>query len=156
MANVRIYSKWDQQGTWNGPWATSTASYAVNSSLVPVSSHAERLAWKEAWPDKFRKHINDSLTFFPDTRTYEIKIWVDQQICPSCQKWMIINVISDLKQLKDYISRQPNPRNLPCKVNLWAEVRRQGTDNKIQVHRDTVWPGNIGFCEKYSDMPSVY
>ena len=77
-----------------------------------------------------------------------MKFWVDQQICPSCQKWMIVEVIAHLKQLP--------AEHAGLIVELYAEVRRMGTDHKIRVQRSAVWPGEVGLTARYEDLPVDY
>lgn len=151
MANAEIYTKWRDQpggnrGTgWSGPHGHANASGA--EGLVSLSLHAERLAWKSAWPNAIRTYIRGSIKQFPG-QPLQIKIWVDQQICPTCQKWMVIDVISHLKLLK---------MEFPTlKVELYAEVLFARTTTKIRVQQTTVWPKSIGNQSTYQDLPEIY
>ncbi|NWL80870.1 hypothetical protein DM872_28855 [Pseudomonas taiwanensis] len=152
MANAEIYTKWSGQsdgsrrsGGWSGPHGSANATGA--GGIVALNQHAERLAWKAAWPSRIRAHIQQTIGNFPN-QTYQIKIWVDQQVCPTCQKWMVIDVIGHLKLLQ-----QSYPT---LKVELYAEVLFAGVTRKIRVQRTTVWPVEIGNQSTYQNLPVIY
>ncbi|EUB75067.1 hypothetical protein PMI27_001243 [Pseudomonas sp. GM41(2012)] len=151
MANAEIYTKWrDQQGGnrgsgWSGPHGSASASGA--EGIVELNQHAERLAWKAAWPNAIRTFIRTSIKQFPN-QPLQIKIWVDQQVCPSCQKWMVIDVISHLKLLK-----QEFPT---LKVELYAEVLFARKTEKVRVQQSTVWPVTVGNQSTYQNLPEIY
>ena len=152
MATAEVYSKWSNQGNgnrggggWSGPHGIGTAQ--MGSSIVPLVRHAERVAWRQAWPNSIRTHIQQSIANFPGQR-YQIKFWVDQQVCPTCQKWMIIDVLSHLKLLN-----QTFPRLI---VELYAEVHFAGTTNRVRVQRSTIWPVTVGHTALYVNLPQQY
>ena len=151
MAIAEVYSKWSSQGAGvrgAGGWGRKggPANAGGGGGVLAAAAHAEREAWREAWP-VIRTHVRASRVNFPADR-YEVKIWVDQQICPSCQKWMIVEVIAHLKQL--------STAHAGLRVELYAEVRRMGVDKKTRVQRSTVWDNDIGLTARYQDLPADY
>lgn len=150
MANAEIYSKWSSQtdgnrggGGWSGPHGRGTAAFSTAGTISAVTNHAERVAWREAWIGKIETHIRGSINNFLG-QTYQIKFWVDQQICPDCQKWLIIDVITHLKLL---------PTKFPgLRVELYAEVLFSNVTRKVKVQRSTVWPVEIGLKRTFAEM----
>jgi hypothetical protein len=151
MANAEIYCKWSNQNDgnrgsagWGGPYGRGAAG--GGGGIVALRNHAERVAWKEAWPE-IRQLVDDTIDNH-EGHAFQVKIWLDQQVCPSCQKWMIIDVISHLKQLQH---KYPKLR-----VELYAEVLRAGVTHRVRVQRSTLWPVNVGNKATYADLPVNY
>lgn len=147
MARAEIYSKWGNQGDgyrgsggWSGSHGNGMSGLA--GAIAELDQHAERIAWREAC-SVIRRHINNTAANFIG-ETYQIKFWVDQQICPTCQKWMVVDVISHLKLLK-----QLHPG---LKVELYAEVVFAGKTNRVRVQRSTIWPVEVGNRPRYEDF----
>jgi hypothetical protein len=156
MATAEVYGKWSNQTDGNrgaGGWGffgqaqTTMGAGGIN----PLNQHAERLAWRQAWGagqgPNIRTHVASSRANFTGQR-YQVKFWVDQQICSTCQKWLIIDVISHLKQLS-----QANPGLI---VELYAEVLFAGQTRRVRVQRETIWPVQIGLKARYIDLPVQY
>jgi hypothetical protein len=68
---------------------------------------------------------------------------VDAEIWPTCQKWLIIDVLGQLKSL-----------TVPWKLH--AEVKRGAQTFIMEVKRSAVWDVNIGQTAQYKDLPNVY
>lgn len=154
MARAEVYSKWSTQGNgnrggggWSGPHGTGEAAHAGGGGIIPINQHAERVAWRAALPN-IRRHVQNTRDHFANDNKYQIKIWVDQQVCPTCQKWMVIDVISHLKQLK-----QTYPG---IKFEFYAEVIFANVTRNIKVQRSTTWPVEIGNQPRYEDFPVNY
>lgn len=157
MANAEVYVKWSSQNDGirgQGAWSQKGSGGAQgggSSGVLDTRHHAERTAWKEAWgrntQDNLRAHVTQTRGGFPNDRL-QVKFWVDQQICPDCQKWLTVNVISELKQLA------ANHQGLV--VELWAEVRFAGNTNRLRVTRTSTWPVTIGLVPTFADMPEDY
>ena len=135
MANAEVYVKWANQGDGNraqGGWSLRGSGAAMGADgLVALNMHAERRAWKEAWghnqPTNLRTYVTSTRANFPHQRLH-VKFWVDQQICPSCQKWLLVDVIAHLKELS-----RLNPGLI---VELYAEVFFAGATKRVRVHRE--------------------
>lgn len=155
MAIGEVYCKWSSQGDGNraaGAWALMGEGVAVQAGPVnALNQHAERLAWLEAWGrntvHNLRARVTGSRENFPNDH-FQVKFWVDQQICPSCQKWLLVDVIAHLKQLSAQFEGM--------RVELFAEVLRNGVTTRVDVKRSTVWPVNVGLTPNYADLPVVY
>ena len=78
----------------------------------------------------------------------EVKFWVDQQICPSCQKYLLVDVISHLKQLSQ--------SHGGLRVDLFAEVMSHDGTNRVAVKRSTIWPLTVGKNSTFESLPDVY
>ena len=107
MARAIVYCRWENQGgpTGQGGWSyMAEASAQGNTGIVALNAHAERKAWAVAWgPNNsgsgpVRGYLAGTIDKFKG-KTFQVKFWVDQQVCPTCQKWMVIDVISHLKVL---------------------------------------------------------
>jgi hypothetical protein len=151
MARAEVYGKWSTQGEGrrgSGGWSLFGTGLAAGGGggIIALNQHAERVAWKEAWGD-IRTRVASTRASFGGAK-YQVKFWVDQQICPSCQKWLIIDVISHLKQLSQ--------QNGGLSVELHAEVLFAGVTRSVRVQRSTVWPVSIGHTANYADLPDVY
>ena len=155
MADAEVYCKWSNQGEGArgaGGWGLvgSGGAHGGGGGIIALSDHAERHAWKEAWGgetrDNLRARVAATKASFEGEK-FQVKFWVDQQICPTCQKWLIIDVIGHLKQLASLHKVQ---------VELYAEVKFAGETNKLKVTRLAVWPVTIGKTASYADLPSVY
>lgn len=153
MATAEVYVKWSTQGDGNrgaGAWGLFGQGAAHGAhGIVALNQHAERIAWGQAWSghNNIRTHVANTIGHFPGARL-QVKFWVDQQICPSCQKWLIIDVIAHLKQLS-----RANPGLI---VELYAEVRSVGATTRVRVQRQTVWPVTVGHTAVYANLPQVY
>ena len=79
-------------------------------------------------------------------KRFQVKFWVDQMVCPTCQKWMVIDVISNLKLLR---------HKYGLRVELYAEVRTPSTTNKIRVKRSADWNG-VGQIRRFEDIQGGY
>jgi hypothetical protein len=151
MANAEVYCKWSNQGEGNrqaGGWGlhgSATAAFG-GGGIIALNNHAERAAWRTAWP-AIKTYVANSIGNFPGARL-QVKFWVDQQICPTCQKWLIIDVIGHLKQLTQ------THRGLI--VELYAEVIFAGVTRRVKVQRTTVWPVEIGNLATYDLLPMNY
>jgi len=131
MVKANVYVKFSSQNAWSGPYGEGAAERKKGGGGVNADdAHAERKAWKGAWHD-VRVWVTANLESFPDDLV-DVKFDVDAQICPSCQRWLIEDVIGHLKLL-------------PRRVKLWAEVK--GTT--VEVKRTTVWPVEVGQCDTY-------
>lgn len=84
---------------------------------------------------------------FPDDN-FQIKFWVDAQICPTCQKWLLIDIISHLKQLSAQFEGM--------RVDLFAEVRASVATTRVDVKRSAVWPVSVGQTANYSALAKTY
>jgi hypothetical protein len=151
MANAEVYCKWANQGDGNrgaGAWSFRGDGQAAfgGGGIILLNMHAERIAWRTAWPS-IKAYVPASIGHFPGRR-FQVKFWVDQQICPSCQKWLIIDVISHLKQLSQ--------ANLGLIVELYAEVLFNHVTRRLRVQRSTVWPVEIGHTATYNQLPMIY
>lgn len=140
MANAEIYARYKTKGGgWSGPFGTGESTMLQHQRGVDNSdSHAERQAWREAI-DKNNKSNIDS--WFDKTKAgfadsdVQIKIAVDQLVCPSCQKWIVDNCISDLAALKCSSER---------KTELLVEVKSGGSNVIIGVTRNSPWSSKVG------------
>lgn len=90
-----------------------------------LDAHAERKAWRAAWPALRRKVLTTGAH-----DAFEVTIEVNMTICADCQKWMIVEVRRQLAQLAR-----------PFK--FYAEV---GDEERVLVERDTVWNVKVGQC----------
>lgn len=153
MATAEVYVKWSNQGDGNrgaGAWGLFGQGQALGAhGIVALNQHAERSAWKDAWGghNNIRTYVAANRARFAGARL-QVKFWVDQQICPSCQKWLLIDVIAHLKQLSQ--------ANAGLIVELYAEVRFAGATNRVRVQRQTVWPVTVGHTAVYANLPDVY
>ncbi len=149
MANAEVYVKWSSLTDGDrskGGWAfKGDGSASGKSGLVDTDDHAERKAWREAWgsdrKDNIRVYANDRPADFA-TDKLQVKFWVDQQICASCQQWLIVHVMRHLSSLK-----------IP--YDLYAEVKFNGHTNRVQVNRGAVWPVTIGMLPTWDKIKSA-
>jgi hypothetical protein len=151
MANAEVYCKWSNQGDGNraaGGWGFQGHAVAAfgGGGIIALTMHAERVAWRTAWP-AIKAYVTAHINNFAGTR-FQVKFWVDQQICPTCQKWLVVDVISPLKQLAQ--------AHQGLIVELYAEVLFAGATNRVRVQRSTVWPMQIGNVAQYELMPDNY
>ena len=150
MANADVYTRWSINGNravkkgdgkaWDykatGGWSwKGDGSNAQGEGLV----HAERKAWREAWPQI--PAVAKAVTAF-DKKDYffQIKFVVDQQVCPSCQRWMIVEVLGHIKLLR------------PAKVIAYAEVHTAGDKEWVRIGRETAWPVVVGNKSNWQDL----
>jgi len=151
MASAEVYCKWANQGEGvrgGGAWSLRANALAAGGGggIIALNMHAERVAWRTAWP-AIKAYVGQSIAGFPGQHL-QVKFWVDQQICPSCQKWLIIDVIAHLKQLTQ--------AHAGLIVELYAEVLFAGATRKVQVKRSTQWPVEIGNKATYDELPVIY
>lgn len=150
MANADVYVRWSVNGnkaikkgdgkTWDfkgaGGWGhKGDGENAQGDGLV----HAERKAWKIAWP-KIRTFAAAPTPFDKTACYLQVKFVVDQQVCPSCQRWMIVEVLSHLKSLK------------PQRVLAYAEVHTTGKHDWVRIGRETDWPVHVGLMDNWQDL----
>jgi hypothetical protein len=135
MAKASVFTRFNKKDMgWSGPWGTGESSMADHQRGVDNSStHAERQAWEKAMAPANGQNIqawfNAAERNFPELGV-QIKIVVDQQVCPSCQQYILETVLTQMKTLK------VGKRSL----QLFVEVNK----TIIGVARDTVWPKEIG------------
>lgn len=127
MADARIYFRYSGSTSWGTPQGTGSSKGKDANS---AKDHAERQAWREAqkglqaWYDG--THQN-----FAGQRA-QVKIWVDNLVCPQCQLWMIAGVLRNLAKFE-------------FKPQLFVEVKNSGgTQATDEVTRNYVWPVNVG------------
>jgi hypothetical protein len=158
MVTAEVYCKWSSQGDGNrggGAWALmglGTANMGGGGGATnALSNHAERLAWAAAWGrntvNNLRVRVNDTRANFRGDN-FQVKFWVDAQICPTCQKWLLVDVISHMKQLSALFGGM--------RVDLFAEVRASGATTRVDVKRSTVWPVSVAQIANYSELPKTY
>ena len=92
MAKAKIYFRFDKAGNdWQGPYGEGSSLGADGNT---AKDHAERQAWRQAqkglqeWYDV--RHASFA------GQGVEVKIWVDNIVCPQCQLWMIAGVLRNL------------------------------------------------------------
>lgn len=154
MANAEVYCKWASQndgdrgqGGWSGPFGSGGITMSKGGGINPLANHAERQAWKVAWP-QVRQHLATTQGHFPN-QEFEVKIWVDQAVCPACQKWMVVEVLRHLGQI-------PHQWNDIPGVKLYAEVTSGGSTGRVHVTRTAQWPVQVGNVATFGSMPAVY
>lgn len=151
MATAEVYYKWSNQedgARHRGGWSRAADANAQgNNGIVALNQHAERQAWAAAW-GHIRLHVAVHIAQHAGD-TFQVKFWVDQQICPSCQKWMLIDVVSNLKLL-------PWTHTGLGGVQLFAEVLFAGATQRVRVQRSKIWPVEVGFIARYEDLPDQY
>ena len=150
MANADVYVRWSALGnkavkkgdgkTWDykatGGWSwKGDGSNAMGDGLV----HAERKAWKTAWPT-IPAYARVVTAFEKNEHFLQVKFVVDQQVCPSCERWMVIEVIGHLKLLR------------PAKVIAYAEVHTAGGREWVRIGRETAWPVSVGNKSSWQDL----
>lgn len=128
MARARVYFRFDGQGNdWQGPFGDGSSAQTDRNT---AGGHAEREAWREA-QKQLQKWYDDRKKTFAG-QNVQVKIWVDQLVCPQCQLWMIAGV---LRNLADFA----------FKPSLFVEVSAMGATKITQaITRDYVWPAGIG------------
>jgi hypothetical protein len=127
VAKAKVYFRFDGPGNgWQGPQGEGSSRQADGNTS---RNHAERQAWRQAgkglqaWYDQRVAHAAD--------QGVEVKIWVDQVVCPSCQLWMIAGVLRNLGAFA-------------FRPKLFVEVQGMGSIQMMEVTRNAIWPVNIG------------
>jgi hypothetical protein len=141
MATAAVYFRFDGPGNgWGAARGTGSSKGADSNT---AKDHAERQAFRmaiktlQAWYD-------GSHAGFPGQGA-EVKIWVDNIVCPQCQLWIIAGVLRNLSQF----TFQPK---------LFVEVKNMGGTRITQaITRDYVWPDGIGHrgYERLADLKRV-
>lgn len=128
MAKAKVYFRFDGPGNgWQGPQGSGSSQQADGNS---AADHAERQAWREA--QKTLQAWYDERKGDYAGQKVQVKIWVDQQVCPQCQLWMIAGVLRNLAKFA-------------FKPELFVEVKSVGTTKITSaVTRHYVWPADIG------------
>ncbi|WP_024298824.1 hypothetical protein [Methylomicrobium lacus] len=128
MAKAKIFFRFDGAGNaWQGPFGEGSSVGADNNT---AQSHAERQAWREA-QKKLQGWYDTHRTGFAG-QGVEVKIWVDNIVCPQCQLWMIAGVLRNLAAFE-------------FKPKLIVEVKNMGGTRTTQaITRNYVWPVDIG------------
>ncbi len=157
MATAEVYVKWSNMGDGDrarGGWAKKGDGLAAGggaAGIIALGNHAERQAWKDAWGNQnhnnIRAYVAGSIANHAND-TFEIKFWLDQQVCPACQKWMLIDVIAQAKLLKEL------HQGLIYKI--YVEVQAHDGTHRIPLGRETVWPVTVGNKATYAELPDVY
>jgi hypothetical protein len=155
MAKSEVYARWsfngnkavkkDDGNAWDYKNSGGWGCYGEGSStLGQHTAHAERQAWKNGWP-KIRTYaqntVSEQKAKFPEA-FFQVKFVVDQQVCPSCQRWMVIEVLMHLKQLKD----------IKVIAIAYAEVHTAGTREWFRIGRDSNWPKEVGQIKGWDDL----
>ena len=154
MAQAEVFARWSWSGNqavtktdgkkWDFKRAGGWGSFGAGSStLGEGTAHAERQAWKEAWPKIKAFALKPDTTGRNANSVFQVKFVVDQQVCPSCQRWMVVDVISHLKQLR------------PIKAIAYAEVHTTGKSDWVQIGRETAWPTHVGLVEDWQDLQAL-
>lgn len=141
MAKAEVYFRFDgPDNSWQGPMGSGSSQQADGNT---AADHAERQAWREAqktlqaWYDQRRDKYQG--------QKVQVKIWVDQMVCPQCQLWMIAGVLRNLAAFA-------------FKPELFVEVKALGTTKiTAAVTRHYVWPADIGHagCETLGKLRSA-
>lgn len=141
MAKAEVFFRFDGPGNgWGGPRGYGSSVGADNNT---AKNHAERQAWRMA---------NGSLQQWYDShhasfagQGVEVKIWVDNIVCPQCQLWMVAGVLRNLAAFA-------------FKPKLFVEVKNMGaTRTTAAITRDYVWPEGIGHkgYERLADLKGL-
>ena len=166
MANAEVYVKWSDQTDGNrgsGAWALMSDGVASHQKqIIALDMHAERVAWADAWtdPTKIRaaalKHKNH-----PDA-IFEIKFWVDQQICPTCQRWMVVEVLSNLKGMKHILGLEDLRWKAYAEVEhsiAWRNEKGKLDSAKqvarVRIGRETEWPETVGGMPDWQSLRAI-
>lgn len=154
MANADVYARWSWSGgqavkktdgkKWDfknsGGWSWLADG---SSTLGEGTAHAERQAWKTAWPAIIALSRKPDSTGKNATSVLQVKFVVDQQVCASCQRWMVVEVLSHLKQLR------------PIKAVAYAEVHTTGEHDWVRIGRETEWPKHVGMFGNWQDLAGL-
>lgn len=141
MATAKIYFRFDGSGNdWQGPFGDGSSLGADGNT---AKDHAERQAWRKA--QKLLQGWYDARHAGFAGQGVEVKIWVDNIVCPQCQLWMIAGVLRNLAAFA-------------FKPKLFVEVKNGGTTKMTAaVTRDYVWPVNLGHAgyEKFASLKNI-
>ena len=125
MATARVFFRYSGKGNgWGGEQGSGSSTMMDSNG---AENHAERQAWREAqkklqsWFDSTHQNFDGSP---------EVKIWVDQTICPQCKLWMIAGVLRNLAAFE-------------FKPKLFVEVRSSGHTRINEVTRDAIWEAGM-------------
>jgi hypothetical protein len=141
MAKAEIYARYKgKDAAWSGPFGDGSSVMTDRSRGTDNSdSHAERVAWREAISKDNKANIDawyagSNKNFADDGNggkpNVQIKIAVDQIVCPSCQAWIVTTALKDLGTLACAAAR---------KVELFVEVKSAGSTVVIGVTRNSPW-----------------
>lgn len=133
---AKVYCRFSSQGAWSGPFGEGANFMQGGGGINAIGDHAERSAWKEAWP-RVREFVGANAENFGNDSA-QVKFAVDAQICPDCQEWLVIHVIAHLKQLGP-------------KAQLFAEVN----GSSCRVSRDAQWPTEVAQYATYAAAKSA-
>ena len=141
MAKAKIYFKFDKAGNdWQGPYGEGSSLGADGNT---AKDHAERQAWRQA--QKVLQEWYDARHASFAGQGVEVKIWVDNIVCPQCQLWMIAGVLRNLAAFE-------------FKPKLFVEVKNGGSTKMTDaVTRNYVWPVNLGHAgfEKFEALKGL-
>lgn len=112
--------------------STATMGGGGRRRTNALEDHAERKAWREAWPELRRR-----VGMLGATTAYSVTITVDATVCADCQKWMLVHAVRHLGQLG-----RP--------FTLYAEVPPEAPQ---PVTRDAVWNVKVGQCKLWKAHP---
>jgi hypothetical protein len=138
MANAAVYARFKVAGAgWNGPFGEGSSTMSDRARGADNSgTHAERVAWRAAIDGNNRGNLNawydGANANFPGLNV-QIKIAVDQLICPSCQAWLAKYVLDDVRTLT------ASARS----VEVLIEVTSGGRQRMMGLGRTTKWADGI-------------
>ena len=132
MAKATVWFQFEDHD-WQGPFGEGSSTMTQGNG---PEKHAERVAWREAqaglkaWHDKKKEAFKNAKV--------NVKIKVDQIVCPSCQLWMIAGVLRNLETFS-------------FKPSLYVEVETS-TGKRLtgEITRDYRWPVGIGHFDAES------
>ena len=126
MAKAKVYFRFNGNNAgWQGPYGEGSSQQSQGHG---AENHAERQAWREAQKKLREFYDTNKANFSGDV---EVKIWVDQLVCPQCQLWMIAGVLRNLASFE-------------FKPKLFVEVKTGNKTNSMEVTREAVWSVDIG------------
>jgi hypothetical protein len=162
MAHADIFTKWGDQPIQEVGGDYGTGETSGQSGVYAAEDHAERKAWKSINWKKIEHYIKICCSpegrNTPDskgeyTQEFDIVIAVDQQICASCQRWMVNLALPEMHTMVQHFNL---PENIKLTYKLLASVQRKIKKKTavyyVEVNKKSYWSSDVGSRPYYANF----